>query len=250
MIVVFYKKVWRKTISSHLNDVTRNEFLEWTNGVWTFSGESKKRVGHPAPFPVELPRRCIKLFSFVGDTVFDPFLGSGTTLIACLSTQRRGIGVDIDKQYCDLAKSRIEDFRHQPLHQVSQSCLANDSLQKVFGKKRALRPPSEKQIALVLAKTCELPYPGKTKTGKRVHAPSNEQVRWWIGRELSSKVDIPRNADRPTDTQVAIALAKILKMSVDEALGGDSSKVSADQIRLWVQRHTENNPDANHRRSA
>jgi site-specific DNA-methyltransferase (adenine-specific) len=70
-------------------------------------GESKKRVGHPAPFPVELPKRCIKLFSFVGDTILDPFLGSGTTLLACLQTNRIGIGVDIDSKYCELAKKRL-----------------------------------------------------------------------------------------------------------------------------------------------
>ena len=70
-------------------------------------GESKKRIGHPAPFPVELPKRCIKLFSFVGDTVLDPFLGSGSTLIACVLTNRKGIGVEIDKNYCELAKNRL-----------------------------------------------------------------------------------------------------------------------------------------------
>ena len=81
--------------------------MEWTNGLWTFSGESRKKVGHPAPFPVELPKRCIKLFSFVGDTVLDPFLGSGSTLIACALLNRKGIGVEIDENYCKLAKNRL-----------------------------------------------------------------------------------------------------------------------------------------------
>ncbi len=75
--------------------------------MWNFAGESRKRVGHPAPFPVELPKRCIKLFSFVGDTVLDPFLGSGSTLVACVLTNRKGIGVEIDKKYCEIAKNRI-----------------------------------------------------------------------------------------------------------------------------------------------
>ncbi len=107
VIVVLYKKEWKKTSGSRKSDITKKEFMEWTNGVWNFSGESKKRVGHPAPFPVELPRRCIKLFSFVGDSVLDPFLGSGSTLLACVETERKGIGVDIDKKYCELAKQRL-----------------------------------------------------------------------------------------------------------------------------------------------
>ena len=78
------------------------------NGVWTFHGQSKKGAGgHPAPFPVELPKRCIKLFSFVGDTVLDPFLGSGSTLLACFQTGRKGIGIEIDRKYCELAEKRL-----------------------------------------------------------------------------------------------------------------------------------------------
>jgi len=107
VIVVLYKKEWKKTNRNRKSDITKREFIEWTNGVWNFSGESKKRVGHPSPFPIELPKRCIKLFTFIGDTVLDPFLGSGSTLLACLQTEREGIGVDIDKKYCELAKRRL-----------------------------------------------------------------------------------------------------------------------------------------------
>ncbi len=108
MIVVLYKLKWKKESGSKISDISKDEFVEWTNGVWTFPGESKKRVRHPAPFPVELPRRCIKLFSFVGDTVLDPFLGSGTTLLATLQTDRIGIGVEIDKNYCALSLKRLK----------------------------------------------------------------------------------------------------------------------------------------------
>lgn len=107
VIVVLYKNKWKKAGGSGQSDITRDEFLAWTNAVWEFSGESKKKVGHPSPFPVELPKRCIKLFSFVGDTVLDPFLGSGTTLLACLDTERKGFGIEIDRSYCKIAKDRL-----------------------------------------------------------------------------------------------------------------------------------------------
>ncbi len=108
VILVLYKKSWKKNPGgSRQSDIIRQEFMDWTNGLWTFKGESAKRVGHPAPFPRELPRRCIKLFSFVGATVLDPFLGSGTTLLACLDLKRRGIGVEKDIEYCRLARDRL-----------------------------------------------------------------------------------------------------------------------------------------------
>ncbi|OYT58868.1 site-specific DNA-methyltransferase [Thermoplasmatales archaeon ex4484_30] len=107
LIVVLYKKRWKKTSGSMKSDISRKDFMEWTNGLWSFSGESKKKIGHPAPFPVELPRRCIKLFSFIGDTVLDPFMGSGSTLIAAYLNNRRAIGIEIDKSYCELAVKRL-----------------------------------------------------------------------------------------------------------------------------------------------
>ena len=110
VIVVLYKKQWKRNKACKTNDITRQEFMEWTNGVWTFSGQSKKGAGgHPAPFPIELAKRCIKLFSFVGDTVLDPFLGSGSTLIASYLNRRKGIGVDTDKLYCDIAVKRLKE---------------------------------------------------------------------------------------------------------------------------------------------
>jgi DNA modification methylase len=64
-------------------------------------------VGHPAPFPVELPRRLIELFSFAGDVVLDPFMGSGSTAVAAVSTGRRFVGYEIDAGYVDLARERV-----------------------------------------------------------------------------------------------------------------------------------------------
>jgi site-specific DNA-methyltransferase (adenine-specific) len=108
LIVVLYKRSWKKTSGSQISDISKKEFMELTNGLWTFNGEKKKRIGHPAPFPVELPLRCMKLFSFVGDTVLDPFTGSGSTLVAASQCNRQGIGIEIDRRYCDIAVGRIE----------------------------------------------------------------------------------------------------------------------------------------------
>lgn len=107
LILVLYKGDWKKTGGSQVSDIAKEEFMKFTNGIWTFKGESKKKIGHPTPFPRELPYRAIKLFSFVEDVVFDPFCGSGTTLIEAGNNNRIGIGIEIDKNYCKLAKERI-----------------------------------------------------------------------------------------------------------------------------------------------
>lgn len=116
VIVVLYKESWKK-LNRGESDITKQEFMNWTNGLWTFNGESKKKIGHPAPFPIELPKRCIKLFSYVGDIVLDPFLGSGTTLIASHILKRKGVGIEIDPQYFDLSVQRVTRECH--LNQVS-----------------------------------------------------------------------------------------------------------------------------------
>jgi site-specific DNA-methyltransferase (adenine-specific) len=108
LIVILYKKSWKKSSGSQKSDISKEEFMEWTNGLWTFSGERRTRVGHPAPFPVALPLRCMKLFSFVGDTILDPFMGSGSTLVAALQCRRHGIGIEIDRRYCERAVQRIK----------------------------------------------------------------------------------------------------------------------------------------------
>jgi len=114
MIVILYKKQWKK-MRKGTSTITREEFIEWTNGVWTFSGESKKRVGHPAPFPLELPKRCIRLFSYKEDLILDPFLGSGTTAIAGYLEGRKTIGVEINPDYTKLAIERLKKVIGLPL---------------------------------------------------------------------------------------------------------------------------------------
>lgn len=107
-IIVLYKTNWKKISGSRQNDITKEEFIKWTDGLWSFNAESKTRIGHPAPFPLELPLRCIKLFSYVGDTILDPFCGSGTTPIAAALNNRLGIGIDIAQNYLDIALKRMQ----------------------------------------------------------------------------------------------------------------------------------------------
>ena len=106
MIPVFYKDEWRRPRAGRRSDVQRDEFLAWTLGSWVFPGENPKKARHPAPFPLELPRRLIKLYSYLDDVILDPFLGSGTTAVAARLLQRRCIGIDVDPTYCQIAADR------------------------------------------------------------------------------------------------------------------------------------------------
>ena len=89
------------------NSIAPEDFMAWTLDTWRIAPESAKRVGHPAPYPVELPRRAIELFTYVGDTVLDPFMGAGQTAIAAVNTGRHYVGFDIDPAYVALAEGRI-----------------------------------------------------------------------------------------------------------------------------------------------
>jgi site-specific DNA-methyltransferase (adenine-specific) len=91
--------------------ISKEQFLEYTKSVWEFTAESATRVGHPAPFPVELPHRVIQLYTFSDDIVLDPFMGSGQTAIAALKAGRHYLGYDIDPSYVALAERRIEHFK-------------------------------------------------------------------------------------------------------------------------------------------
>jgi DNA modification methylase len=89
--------------------VSRDEFMEATTDVWEMAPESATRVGHPAPFPVELPERLIHLYTYVGDLVLDPFMGSGTTAVAAVRHDRHYAGYDTDPEYVTRAKQRVAD---------------------------------------------------------------------------------------------------------------------------------------------
>ena len=106
-IIVLYKDEWiRGNVGT--STIARDDFMEWVGGVWTFPGESRrKQIGHEAPFPRELPKRCIQLLSFREDTILDPFSGSGTTMIEAMSNGRQSIGIEISAHDCRLTRERI-----------------------------------------------------------------------------------------------------------------------------------------------
>ena len=109
MIAVFYKERWQRSDEGRTWKIAAKDFMDWTLGTWTFPGANPKRVGHPAPFPEELPRRLILLYSYVEDTILEPFAGSGTTCRVAKALGRRSIGVEIDAGYCALAAARCRE---------------------------------------------------------------------------------------------------------------------------------------------
>ena len=112
MIVVFYKETWKRELPEGIDahNIEAEEFKDLTLGLWTFNGERKAKFGHPAPFPEELPRRLITLYSFKGDWVLDPFVGSGTTSAAAWKLGRNSIGIDVSEEYVKIAKMRLESL--------------------------------------------------------------------------------------------------------------------------------------------
>ena len=87
--------------------ISKSQFLEYTKSVWDFPAESARKIGHPAPFPVELPHRLIQLYTFAGDVVLDPFMGSGQTALAALKAGRHFVGYEINSSYYKMAEKRI-----------------------------------------------------------------------------------------------------------------------------------------------
>lgn len=104
-ILVFCKETFRREKGE--SSISKQDFIDATKSIWDIPAESAKKVGHPAPFPVELPKRLIELYSFKGDVVLDPFMGSGTTAIAAEKNSRQWIGYDISQEYIDIAYYRL-----------------------------------------------------------------------------------------------------------------------------------------------
>lgn len=110
-ILVFSKGRFGRNNLQGEPSLKRDDFLEWTKSVWNFPAASAKATGHPAPFPIELPKRLIHLYSSTNELVLDPFMGSGTTGLAAEQADRRWIGYETSREYCDLANARTESTK-------------------------------------------------------------------------------------------------------------------------------------------
>ena len=111
-ILVFSKDSFSRKREDKENTIKREEFLEWTKSVWDFPAVSAKKIGHPAPFPEELPHRLIRLYSFKDDVILDPFAGSGTVCLTALKDNRKFVAYDINPDYIELAENRIAAHRN------------------------------------------------------------------------------------------------------------------------------------------
>lgn len=113
-ILVFSKGSFkREKVEGKENTIAKEDFMAWTKSVWQMNTESAKKVGHPAPFPVELPHRLIQLYTYTHDVILDPFMGSGSTALAALQAKRHFVGYDINPDYIKLTEKRIVAQREE-----------------------------------------------------------------------------------------------------------------------------------------
>ena len=106
-ILVFSKGMFeRPKIPGRESTISREDFLDLTKSIWRFPAVSAKRAGHPAPFPVELPRRCIEMYTYENETILDPFMGVGTTALAAEKSRRKFVGYELNAEYIDIWESR------------------------------------------------------------------------------------------------------------------------------------------------
>ncbi len=117
----------------HAATIATEDFMALTLDVWQTPSESARRVGHPAPFPIELPEKLIELYTYGGDLVLDPFMGSGSTLVAASRTGRRYVGYDLDPGYVELAMARVHDEGHPPPAEPARLAGSKDRIEQVLG---------------------------------------------------------------------------------------------------------------------
>ncbi|RDU59291.1 site-specific DNA-methyltransferase [Helicobacter sp. MIT 14-3879] len=107
-----FKREKKKAKAIKKDSISKEDFMEWSKSIWHFPAVSAKKIGHPAPFPLELPKRLIEFYSFEEDIILDPFIGSGTSALAALELKRNFIGYELNKDYINLANSRINEAQN------------------------------------------------------------------------------------------------------------------------------------------
>ena len=110
-ILIFSKGTYKRLAKNKKITIQKEQFIEWTKSIWNMKTESAKKIGHPAPFPEELPFRLMQLYSFEKDIVLDPFMGSGTTAVVGLKSGRSFVGYETNKNYVNIANERISNLQ-------------------------------------------------------------------------------------------------------------------------------------------
>lgn len=111
-ILVFSKGDFKREKKGKNSTISKENFMEWSKSIWRFSAVSAKKIGHPAPFPIELPKRLIDFYTFENDIVLDPFMGSGSSALAALELNRNFVGYEINQEYIKLSNKRIAEFKN------------------------------------------------------------------------------------------------------------------------------------------
>ena len=122
-ILIFSKGDYKREKGIKENTISKEQFMEWTKSIWTMNAESARRIGHPAPFPEELPNRLIQLYSFKGDIILDPFMGSGTTAVVAKKLNRFYIGYEIEQEYINMANTRLNRLNTCKKNQLQRKLL-------------------------------------------------------------------------------------------------------------------------------
>jgi len=113
-ILIFSKYTFqRKNILKRENTITKEDFLTWTKSIWAFPAVSARQIGHPAPYPIDLPYRMIQLYTYKDEIVLDPFMGSGQTALAALKSSRQYVGYEVNEEYVQMALRRIAEFQRE-----------------------------------------------------------------------------------------------------------------------------------------
>jgi len=113
-ILIFSKYTFqRKNIFKRENTITKEDFLTWTKSIWAFPAVSARQIGHPAPYPIDLPYRLIQLYTYKDEIVLDPFMGSGQTALAALKASRQYVGYEVNEEYVQMALRRIAEFQRE-----------------------------------------------------------------------------------------------------------------------------------------